>query len=133
MTDPVVYVDSSALIKLIFEEPETPALQAFLGAYPRGASSTLTQIEVHRTVGRVQDPIVAREADQILERIHLIRADDSILAAAMKVAPSTLRTLDALHLVTALSLRPNLAGMVVYDRTLAAAAEAAGLTVFAPA
>ena len=56
-----------------------------------------------------------------------------MIEAAMSVEPSTLRTLDALHLATALALRPDLAGIVVYDRTLADAARAAGLTVFAPA
>ena len=56
-----------------------------------------------------------------------------MLAAAADVQPSRLRTFDSIHLVTALSLRPNLAGIVVYDSRLAGAARDAGLTVFAPA
>jgi predicted nucleic acid-binding protein len=69
----------------------------------------------------------------VLDRIHVIRADDTMLAAAADIEPSTLRSLDAIHLVTALSLRPNLSGIVVYDRVLADAAGRAGLTVWAPA
>ena len=56
-----------------------------------------------------------------------------MLTAAAEVGPPTLRTLDAIHLVTALSLRPNLAGVVAYDRALGEAARTAGLEVFAPA
>jgi predicted nucleic acid-binding protein len=54
-------------------------------------------------------------------------------AAAIDVNPRALRTLDAIHLATALSLEPDLTGMVVYDTRLAAAARASGLTVWAPA
>lgn len=133
MTESVVYLDSSALMKLVFEEAESGALCAFLVDHPHRVSSVLAQVEVLRTVGRVQDPGVTGEARQILERLHLIRPDHSMIEAAMSVEPSTLRTLDALHLATALALRPDLAGIVVYDRTLADAARAAGLTVFAPA
>ena len=132
MTPSAVYLDSSALIKLVFEEKESDALCAFLVSYPTRATSVLAQIEVLRTIGRVQDATVTRDARMVLDRIHLIRPDDTMLAAAVDAAPTTLRSLDAIHLVTALSLRPDIAGMVVYDRVLADAARRAGLTVWAP-
>jgi predicted nucleic acid-binding protein len=133
VTDRLIYLDSSALIKLIFEEPETSSLQEFFGAHPAAATSSVTQIEVLRTVGRVGDDMVTREARGVLERIHVIRLDDSVLEIATTVVPPTLRSLDAIQLASALSIRLQLAGMVVYDRKLARAAETAGLTVFAPA
>jgi predicted nucleic acid-binding protein len=129
----IVYLDSSAIIKLVFEEEESAALCAFLVAYPTRATSVLAQVEVLRTIRRVQDLTVARDGREVLDRIHVIRADDTMLAAAADIEPSTLRSLDAIHLVTALSLRPNLSGIVVYDRVLADAAGRAGLTVWAPA
>lgn len=128
----VVYLDSSALIKLVFEEDESAALCALLVSHPTRATSVLAQIEVLRTIARVKDVTVTRDAREVLGRIHLIRPDDTMLAAAVDVEPTTLRSLDAIHLVTALSLRPNIAGIVVYDRALADAARRHGLTVWAP-
>ena len=132
MKNAAVYLDSSALIKLVFEETESAALAAFLADHPRRASSVVAHVEVLRTVGRVEDPAVTRDARDLLARVHLIRPDDAMLAAAAEIGPPTLRTFDAIHLVTALSLRPNLAGVIVYDRQLGDAARAAGLTVWAP-
>ena len=132
MIESAIYLDSSALIKLVFEEDETAALRTFLAHHPRRASSVLAGVEVLRTVGRVEDPGVTQDAHGLLGRLHLIRPDDGMLAAAAEIGPPTLRTNDAIHLVTALSLRPNLTGVVVYDRAFADAARAAGLTVWAP-
>lgn len=133
MSSGIVYLDSSAIIKLVFDEVESPRLHEFLADYPLRASTTLARIEVVRTAGRVRDPLVVRGARGLMRGLRLIRPDESLLAAAEDISPATLRTFDAIHLVTALSLRPAIAGMVVYDRVLSDAAEAAGLTVFAPA
>ena len=133
MTESAVYLDSSAIIKLVFEEAESDALRTFLAEHPQRVSSVLAQVEVMRTVGRVEDSGITIEARHILERLHLIRPDNSMLEAAMAVEPSTLRTVDAIHLITALSLKPNIAGIVVYDRLLADAARRHGLAVWAPA
>ena len=133
MNNSAIYLDSSALIKLVFDEAETAGLRAFLTGHPRRVSSILARVEVLRTIGRVEDPAVTRDARELLARVHLIRPDDAMLAAASEIQPALLRTFDSIHLVTALSLRPGLAGMVAYDRRLAAAARDAGLTVWAPA
>ena len=133
MTDAVVYLDSSAILKLIFDEDESAELSRFLAIYPVRASSVLAQVEVLRTVRRAEDPTITRSAREVLQGIHLIRSDDAVLAAAAEVEPMRLRSLDAIHLVTALSLRPTIAGVVVYDVVLADAARRAGLTVWAPA
>jgi uncharacterized protein len=128
----VLYLDSSAIVKLVFEEPETSRLLAFLHHWPTRASSTVASVEVLRTTMLVGDDLVTRHARAILARVHLVRPDDGLLAAAARVEPRRLRALDAIHLATALSLGHDLGGMVVYDRRLAEAARGAGLTVWSP-
>lgn len=132
MTEGLVYLDSSALIKLIFEEDETDALVAFLRTRPRRVSSALARIEVTRIVSGVGDPLPAREARRVLAALDLIRIDDDIVTRAAALEPGGLRSLDAVHLATAQMLGHHLAGMVVYDRTLASAAKAAGITTWSP-
>ena len=132
MSDDVVYLDSSAIIKLIFEEPETSGLSDFLAGWPARASSSLASVEVLRTAQLVDDELVTNHARHLLAHIHLIKPDEVLLASATRLAPGSLRALDAIHLATALSLGSEVAGMVVYDRRLADAARRAGLTVWAP-
>jgi uncharacterized protein len=132
VSEGVVYLDSSALIKLIFEEPETSSLADFLHAWPTRTSSSLASVEVLRTAQLVDDDAVTRHARRLLAHVHLIRPDDLLLATATRLEPASLRALDAIHLATALSLASELAGIVVYDRRLANAARHAGLTVWAP-
>jgi predicted nucleic acid-binding protein len=128
-----VYLDSSALIKLVFEEPESAALERFLIEWPVRASSWLTRVEVLRTARTVRDAIVVRHADDVLAAVDLIAPDARLLVEATELEPFSLRTFHAVHLATALSLQPDLAGVVAYDRRLSDAARAAGLTVWAPA
>lgn len=119
-------------MKLIFEERETRALATFLGDWPDRTSSVLARVEVLVSVRRVDDEDVQREALSILSGLNLVHPDHGIFTAAVKTDPPVIRTLDAIHLATALSLGHELAGMVVYDRRLAEAARHAGLTVWAP-
>ena len=128
-----LYLDSSALIKLVFEEVETPALEAFLIDRPLRVSSSLARVEVMRAARTVSDDLVSRHAEDVLAATELIAPDSGVLADAADVDPLSLRTLDAIHLATALALLPDIDGMVVYDRRLAGAAREAGLTVWAPA
>jgi predicted nucleic acid-binding protein len=129
----VVYLDSSALIKLVFDESESHALSALLGSRPMRVSTVLARVEVMRAAATVQDRTVLQQARTVLAGVHFVRPDDRILAAAMACDPPELKSLDAIHLATALSLGHHLAGMVVYDRRLASAARHHGLTVWAPA
>lgn len=133
MNDAAVYLDSSAIIKLVFEEKETAALETFLASRPTRVSSALARVEVLRVARTVSDPAVATYAHGVLARLHLIRPDDALFRQAAEVEPLELRARDALHLATALSLGTDLAGIVVYDRQLSRAARRAGLTVWAPA
>lgn len=129
----LLYLDSSALVKLVVAEPETPALLEFLAGWPHRVSSALARVEVLRAVKRTgAGPSVRRRAARILARVALIRVDDPVLATAVRLAPHELRTLDAIHLATARSL-DDLAGIVTYDKRLGRAAARAHMSVWSPA
>ena len=127
-----VYLDSSALIKLVFQEQETDALEAFLRDRPVRVSSALARVEVMRAARTVNDNLVTRHAAALLGAVELIAPHTGLLADAVRLEPLTLRSLDAVHLATAVALLPDIEGMVVYDRRLADAARRAGLTVWVP-
>jgi uncharacterized protein len=129
----LLYLDSSALVKLVVAEPETPALLEFLAGWPHRVSSALARVEVLRAVKRTgAGSAVRRRASRVLSRVALVRIDDSVLAAAALVKPPELRTLDALHIATARSL-DQLEGVVTYDARFARAALRARLQVWSPA
>jgi predicted nucleic acid-binding protein len=129
----LLYLDSSALVKLIVAEPETEALIGFLSAWPHRVSSALARVEVLRAVRRAKAaPTLARRAARVLARVALVRIDDPVLQQASRIAPPELRSLDAIHLATARSL-DDLAGVVTYDTRLARAASRSRLRVFSPA
>lgn len=129
----LVYLDSSALVKLVVAEPETSALLAFLAGWPDRVSSALARVEVLRAAKRVGAGLaVRRRATRVLARVALVRIDEPVLAAAARVGPPELRTLDAVHLATARSL-DGLAGIVTYDTRLARAAARVRLKVWSPA
>jgi predicted nucleic acid-binding protein len=128
----LIYLDSSAVMKLVFEERETQALTEFLRAWPNRTSSALARVEVMVSVRRVHDKDIHREALNILGGINLVHPDQGMFAAASATDPPVVRALDAIHLATAVSLGHELAGMVVYDVRLAEAARHAGITVWAP-
>jgi predicted nucleic acid-binding protein len=129
----VLYLDSSALVKLIFEEDETHALGRFLVDRPLRCCSVVGRVEVLRIARLLDNDLVVAHARNVLAGIHLVDLDALTIRLAIDVNPRALRALDAIHLATALSLEPDLEGMVVYDKRLAEAAHAAGLTVWAPA
>ncbi len=115
------------------EEAETPALLSVLHRHPQRASSALARVEVLRALYRWRaTPTDRRRAVEILARIALIRIDDRILEAAADLTPPLLRSLDAIHIATALSVRDDLAALVTYDRRLAAAARSLHLEVITP-
>jgi predicted nucleic acid-binding protein len=128
-----VYLDSSAIVKLILDEAETHELERFLTHRPSLVCSIVGQVEVLRAAHAVGHDLVVKHAKEIVSRIDFVALDPSLVRHAVAVTPSSVRTLDAIHLATALSLEPDLAGMVVYDKRLADAARKAGLTVWAPA
>jgi predicted nucleic acid-binding protein len=126
----MLYLDSSAIVKLVAREPETPALVDVVRADPAAVSSALAWTEVIRAVRRARGRLDRARA--VLEGIALAPIDDAILRGAAELSPAGLRTLDAIHIATALSLSEDVATLITYDARLAEAATAAGITVTAP-
>jgi predicted nucleic acid-binding protein len=129
----LVYLDASALVKLIVVEPESDALFEFLRARPDRASSILSLVEVPRALRRISGTAAdRRRARRLLGSLYIVDLDRRILAAAAAFEPVELRTLDAIHLATAVGLGEDLAELVTYDRRLAAAAAQLDIAVSAP-
>ena len=129
-----LYLDSSAFVKLLVEEPESGALRVFLAgsSEERRVSSTLLRAEALRAVRHLGSGALAAVREG-LRRIDLIGIDDRILDAAGILEPRILRTLDAIHLATALTLGNDLAAVVTYDDRMAEAARLLGLSTVRPA
>lgn len=127
-----IYLDSSAILKLVFIEDGTDALDAFLREWPRRTTSSLARVEVMRLAMRVEDVAVTATAREVLARIDMVGVDEATLFRAIAAEPRTLRSADAIHLAAAIALQPDIADIVAYDKRLAAAARAAGLRVWAP-
>ena len=127
----LAYLDASALLKLVVEEPQSAALRVALGSWPRRASSRIVVVEVVRAARR-RALSAERLALRLLANIALLEDDNRLLASAALSEPADLRTLDAIHLASALRLRRNLAAFVSYDERQLAAAAAAGLPVASP-
>jgi predicted nucleic acid-binding protein len=129
--DALVYADASALVKLVIDEAETEALKAHLHDVPRIATSAVALVEVPRATALADPSTVTRaRALDLLERCFLVDATQALLRRAEELSSAAVRSLDAIHLASALDVAP--AEMVVYDRRLRAAAEDAGLRVTSP-
>jgi predicted nucleic acid-binding protein len=128
----VTYLDSSAIVKLAIKEPESAVLRQFLRRRRPLVSSAMARAEVLRAA--LQHSGTAVESGRsTLRQVELVRVSDRILVRAGEILPQQLRTLDAIHLATAEGLGDQVARIVTYDERLAAAAQAMGWTVAAPA
>ena len=128
----VAYVDASALVKLVVAEAETPAMYRWFVEATRTLTSRVGMIETSRATAR-QGAIDIEHRDAVLRGVEVVEIDASIAAAAATIGPATLRTLDAIHLASAIALLPDLEAFVTYDDRLADAARAIGLPVVRPA
>ncbi|MGH8876144.1 MAG: type II toxin-antitoxin system VapC family toxin [Stackebrandtia sp.] len=127
----MIYLDSCAVVKLIRTEPESTALMnRVFAAAERIVTSELTIVETHRALircGCAEDS--HNEADGFFEDITIV-ALAPVIRAAARHPGQNLRSLDALHLATAMHLQPS--AMITYDKRLASVAESAGLNVEDP-
>jgi predicted nucleic acid-binding protein len=129
----VIYLDSAAVVKLVHAEPESDALRDWLAERSDTGwlSSVLLEVESFRALARHSPGAIAR-LHPVLDLIELVELDAGIRILAQTITPATVRSLDAVHLATALSIRRQLTSFVTYDKRLADAAAAAGLTVDTP-
>ena len=125
------YLDSSALVKLAVEEPESGALRRYLRRRRPVVASALARTEVLRALLLEGDEALTR-GRAVLARVELIRVNERILTAAAILRPAQIRSLDAIHLATAQGLATDLARVVTYDERMLDAAKQLGIRTAAP-
>lgn len=130
----MIYLDSSAIMKLVRSEAETTALIEWLEHKIEEVviTSELGRVEVLRAARRVGDESVVVQARAVVAELDLITLDRVVQDLACDLAEPGLRTLDALHLASALLIQEHLSTFVAYDQRLASAARGSGLNVVAP-
>lgn len=126
-----IYLDSSAIVKLAARQPQSMALRRYLRGRRPLVSSALARTEVLRALLPAGADAVAR-GRSVLQRLDLVRVNDRILNAAGELHPADLRSLDAIHLATALELGRDLAVVVTYDERMTAGAKRLGIRTAHP-
>lgn len=126
-----VYLDASALVKLVAHHPESAALLAWLRDRPSQATSVVGVVEVRRAAAR-HGSVPPERLEAVLASVASVGLDAGIIAAAGSLGPVELRTFDAIHLASAALLGADLEAVATYDRRLAEAAAALGLPVASP-
>lgn len=129
----MIYLDTSAFVKLVWSEHESLALQEFLARRPETplVSSALLVVEARRAVLRA-DPSQLPRLDLLLTRVGQVGVTRAVIEAASRLPDPAVRSLDAIHLATALQLRQDLDALLTYDGRLASAAERQELPVATP-
>jgi predicted nucleic acid-binding protein len=131
MSGRLVYLDSSAFVKLVLPEAETPALVAHLRRWTHAVSATLLRTEALRAAARSSSASVL-DTRRALRDMVFIDLTRDLLDQAGSLVPAAMRSLDAIHLAAALSLGDDLDELVTYDVRLAAAASTCGLPTSSP-
>jgi uncharacterized protein len=126
------YIDSSALLKLVVQEKETAALETDIAEREGLVTSRLALLECHRAARRLAHRKLLQTVDAVFDAVYLLEITQGILEAAAALEPPDLRSLDAIHVATALSVGHPALDVLTYDRRCAAAARASGLTVVHP-
>lgn len=134
-----VYLDSSALVKRVLDEPESDALEVALARYGEAGtillSSTLAWVEVTRAVRlrlEAEPPAeVAKLVDRALAGITACPLSEQVVSVAERLGPTTLRSLDAIHLASAALLNIDL--VCAYDQRMLTAAAELGFRTISPA
>lgn len=139
----MIYLDSSALVKLVHQEAETAHLRQFLARHVRApkVTSALACTELPRAIRRINHGKPGRDelaaelelSRELLQTLRMVEVTRAVLADAASVGDPLLRTLDAIHLVAALRVAKGMTAFVAYDKRLGAQAKELGLPVIAPA
>jgi uncharacterized protein len=126
-----VYIDTSALGRVLLDEPDKAAIQRALGGFERVTASHLLRVELRRVALRRR---LLDRANTVLADVALVPIDSEILSVAETLLPDVVGTLDAIHLSTALRLldAAKLDALMTYDKQLAKAAREHGIEVLAP-
>lgn len=124
----MLYLDASAITKLVIDEADSQPLRARVGG-KAWATSRIAVVEVRKAVSRVNP---SADPGPILRRLAFVELDPELAELAGALGGPGLRSLDAIHLASALRLGPALEAFVTYDARQAVAARSAGLPVEAP-
>jgi predicted nucleic acid-binding protein len=134
----ILYVDTSALLKLLVREVESTAIERELLRWPSLATSVVTEVELPRAVARAREdrPDAVIDGSLVLQGViasaAIIELNEDIVAAARNIAPVHVGALDAIHIASALSLDWELGGVATYDNRMSEALIRAGANVVAP-
>jgi predicted nucleic acid-binding protein len=124
------YLDSSAILKYVFAEPERPAMIKALTS--QAISSELARLEVKRAVFRI-NPKDIELTNEELSRINFVSISNQVLTVAESFTGSvTLATLDAIHVATAITLGHQIEGIITYDKQMISNAAVMGIKVLSP-
>lgn len=125
-----IYIDSSAILKLIFREAESEAIVSISRA--RYITSEISRVEVVRAVLRYE-PNALKNAEQVLRNINYIKIDSQTLVQAERLPDRiNLRALDAIHIAVAAKMGLKIKSILTYDKQMAKAAKALGFEVLSP-
>ena len=126
-----VYLDASAAMKLVVRERESASVRRFLAGEVTRISSRVLMVEVLRAVARAS-PAAVDQARSLLGVMDFVELDETVAERAAALQPTGLRSLDAIHLASALAVSDELDAFVTYDARQADAARALGLAVVSP-
>lgn len=128
----IAYVESSALVKLVLTERESDLLRSALREHDERVTSDLATVEATRAAGRAAGETGVARARASLLSLDTLRIDRAIIQQATRLEPFSLRSFDAIHVASALSLGRDTVVFYSYDRRALEAAGAAGLTTASP-
>ena len=127
------YLDTSVATKLVVEEPGSEALSAWIKDQgPSFVASELLRVELLRACRRHSPDALAR-AREVIDSATLMSVTTDICIDAAGIDPAVVRSLDAVHIATALAIGDDLKGVVTYDQRMADGCRIYGLPVVAPA
>ena len=128
----LAYLDASGLVKLVLDEEHSYATLLFVSDAGRNVTSRVGAVETVRACLRRAEGYDAERLGAVLADVEIVELDRSTGDRAAYLRPPGLRTLDAVHLATALELAGDLGAFVTYDERLADAARTLGLPVVSP-
>ncbi|MDO3032228.1 type II toxin-antitoxin system VapC family toxin [Mycobacteroides abscessus] len=132
----MIYIDTSALTKLLIEEDETAELQAWLreqrGQDQYAVTSAIGRVELMRVVARQGEPGLRERALYLLDGLDILPITAAVITLAERIGPATLRSLDAIHLASASQIAGELSAVVAYDIRLLEGCRAVGFQTQSP-